>query len=77
MTELEMKIVRTAVLVDEFKSSRTYVAIYGCQLEIGGERLFIVKTNDLKTGIDYIRFANRTQARSIINTYRKEKKFSL
>ena len=77
MNELEMEIMRTSVLVDDFKSTRTYVAIYGTQVEIGGERLFIVKCNDLKTGIDYIRFANRTQARSIMNTYRKEKKFNL
>ena len=71
------KIERTSVLVDEFKSKRTYIAIYGCQAEIGGERLFIIKSHDLKTGIDYIRFGNRTQARSIINTYRKEKRFEL
>ena len=71
------KVERTSALVDEFKSKRTYIAIYGCQLEICGERLFIIKSNDLKTGIDYIRFGNRIQAKSIINTYRKEKRFEL
>ena len=71
------KVEITSALVDQFKSKRTYIAIYGCQLEICGERLFIIKSNDLKTGIDYIRFGNRTQAKSIINTYRKEKRFEL
>ena len=77
MNALEMEIIRLSVLIDEFKSTRTYIAIYDTQLDIGGERLFIIKSDNLKTGVDYIRFANRTQARSIINTYRKEKKFSL
>ena len=75
--EFEMQILRTAVLVDEYKTPYTYIGVYGCQLELAGERLFIIKSSNLKTGIDYIRFGNRQQAKSIIKTYKKEKRFTL
>ena len=71
MNDIAKECMRTCVLVDEFKSARKYIGIYACDLVIGGERLFIIRTNDLITGKDYTRFGNRTQTRAIMNTYKK------
>ena len=74
---MKQNIITTATLVAEHKTNFTYVGVYMCQLELAGETLYIIKSTNLKTGIDYIRFGNRIQAISILNTYRKQKRFSL
>ena len=77
MNNIEMELMRTAILIREFTSKETYIAIWETSIEIGGERLFIIKSTNLKSAIDYIRYGNKTQANSIMNTYQKERRFSL
>lgn len=70
-----------AVLLDSHETSRTLVQIWGTQYAVAlphyEERIYVIRTFNKKTSKVYVRFGNRTQAKSILNQYKKEKRFEL
>ena len=64
-------------LVDTYLTPYTSVEVWATNQIYNGERLFVIVSRELKSKHEYIRFGNQTQSRSIMNTYRKEKKFHL
>jgi len=70
-----------AVLLESVETNRTIIQVWGTQYAIAvphtEERIFVVRAFNKKTGECKLRFGNQIQVRSIMNTYRKEKRFHL
>lgn len=60
-----------------YHSKQVIVYIFETDQEWQGEKVYIIKTANVKTRQDYYRFGNYTQALSILNTYRHIKRFEL
>lgn len=60
--------------IENFETPRCTITVYESTLSMyypdgKDERLYIIISNDKKTGAPYIRYGNYIQMRSIINTY--------
>ena len=64
-------------LKELYISRQTIVYIFETDQEWQGEKVYIIKTANVKTRKEYYRFGNQTQALSILNTYRHIKRFEL
>lgn len=64
-------------LLEMFEATETLVYIFETDQEWQGEKLYLIKTSSKTTKQNYFRFGNKTQAISILKTYKKEKRFSL